>query len=59
MAITIMVLSAKYLTEADMDQLSGRPASIISRASLRATDPRGQFDLILNKQGVEAEARPL
>jgi hypothetical protein len=58
-AITIMILSAKYLTEADGDQLSGRRASIISRGSFRATDPRGQFHLILNQQGVEAEARPL
>ena len=39
-AIPIMVLTAKHLIEPDVDQLNGHVATIHSRGSIRATDPR-------------------
>jgi CheY-like chemotaxis protein len=53
-AIPIMVLTAKHLTEADIDQLSGHVSSIVKRGSTGAVDLLGQLQVVLNKRAVEA-----
>ena len=53
-AIPIMVLTAKHLTEADIDQLNGHVSSILKRGSTGAVDLLGQLQAVLNKRAVEA-----
>lgn len=53
-AIPIMVLTAKHLTGADMDQLNGRVSTILRRGSTGAADLVGQLQMVLNKRAVEA-----
>ena len=50
-AIPIMVLTAKHLTEADIDQLNDHVATILRRGSAGAVDVLGQLQVVLNKRG--------
>jgi CheY-like chemotaxis protein len=52
--IPIMVLTAKHLTRADIDQLNGHVSAILKRGSTGAVDLLGQLQTVLNKQVVEA-----
>jgi hypothetical protein len=49
-----MVLTAKHLTNADIDQLDGHVATILRRGSTGAVDLLGQLQVVLNKRAVEA-----
>ena len=49
--IPIMVLTAKHLTEADIDQLNGRVSTILKRGTTGAVDLLGQLQVILKKNG--------
>jgi CheY-like chemotaxis protein len=53
-SIPIMVLTAKHLTNADIDQLDGHVATILRRGSTGAVDLLGQLQVVLNKRAVEA-----
>jgi signal transduction histidine kinase/CheY-like chemotaxis protein len=53
-AIPIMVLTAKHLTEADIDQLNGHVSTILKRGSTGAVDLLGQLQAVLKKRKVEA-----
>jgi PAS domain S-box-containing protein len=48
--IPIVVLTAKHLTNADLDQLNDRVTSVLKRGSTGAIDVIGQLQVILNKQ---------
>ena len=50
--IPIMVLTAKNLTEADIEQLNGHVSTILKRGSTGSKDLLGQLQLILNKRAV-------
>jgi signal transduction histidine kinase/CheY-like chemotaxis protein len=52
-AIPIMVLTAKHLTGADIDQLNGRVSTILMRGSTEAGDLLGQLQSVLNKLAVK------
>jgi signal transduction histidine kinase/CheY-like chemotaxis protein len=49
--IPIMVLTAKHLTEADVDQLSGHVSAILRRPSAGAVDVLSQLQVVLKKGG--------
>ena len=51
-SIPIVVLTAKHLTEADIDQLNGHVSTIIRRGSTGAVDLLNQLRVILNKRAV-------
>jgi signal transduction histidine kinase/DNA-binding response OmpR family regulator len=51
-SIPIMILTAKHLTEADIDLLNGHVSTIIKRGSTGAVDLLNQLQLILNKRAV-------
>ncbi|HEV3103356.1 MAG TPA: response regulator [Candidatus Dormibacteraeota bacterium] len=53
-SLPVMVLTAKHLTEADIDQLNGHVSTIIRRGSSGAVDLIGQLHVVLNKKVVEA-----
>jgi CheY-like chemotaxis protein len=53
-AIPVIVLTAKHLTQADIDQLNGHVSTIIRRGSSGAVDLIGQLHVVLNKKVVEA-----
>jgi len=53
-SIPIMVLTAKHLTMADIDQLNGHVSTIIRRGSTGAVDLLNQLQVILNKRAVGA-----
>ena len=50
--IPIVVLTAKHLTNADLEQLNDRVSSVLKRGSTGAIDVIGQLQVILNKQAV-------
>jgi signal transduction histidine kinase/DNA-binding response OmpR family regulator len=52
-AIPIMVLTAKHLTEGDMDQLNGHVSTILRRGSTGAVDLLGQLQAVLNRRAVK------
>jgi CheY-like chemotaxis protein len=52
-AIPIMVLTAKHLTEADLDQLNRHVSTIVNRGSVGAGDLLGKLQLVLNKKGAK------
>jgi signal transduction histidine kinase/CheY-like chemotaxis protein len=51
--IPIMVLTAKQLTEGDIDQLNGHVATIVKRGSTGAVDLLGQLQVVLNKRAAK------
>jgi CheY-like chemotaxis protein/anti-sigma regulatory factor (Ser/Thr protein kinase) len=51
-SIPIMVVTAKHLTKADIDQLNGRVSTIIKRGSTGAVDLVKQLQAVLNKGAV-------
>jgi signal transduction histidine kinase/CheY-like chemotaxis protein len=51
-SIPIMVLTAKHLTEADIDLLNSHVSTIIRRGSTGAVDLLNQLQVILNKRAV-------
>jgi CheY-like chemotaxis protein len=53
-SLPVIVLTAKHLTEADIDQLNGHVSTIIRRGSSGAVDLIGQLHVVLNKKVVEA-----
>jgi CheY-like chemotaxis protein len=53
-SIPIMVLTAKHLTNADLDQLHGHVSTILKRGSSGAADVVKQLQVVLNKRPVEA-----
>jgi signal transduction histidine kinase/FixJ family two-component response regulator len=53
-SLPVMVLTAKHLTEADIDQLNGHVSTIIRRGSSGAVDLIGQLHVVLNTKVVEA-----
>jgi CheY-like chemotaxis protein len=52
-AIPIIVLTAKSLTRADIDQLNGHVSTILKRGSTGAVDLLVQLRVVLNRQAVE------
>ena len=52
-AIPIMVLTAKHLTEADIDQLNRHVSTIVRRGSMGAVDLLGKLQVILKNKAVE------
>ena len=52
-AIPIMVLTAKHLTEADIDQLNRHVSAIVRRGSVGAVDLLGKLQVILKNKAVE------
>ena len=51
-SIPIMVLTAKHLTEADIDQLNGHVSTVIRRGSTGAADVLKQLQVVLSKRPV-------
>jgi signal transduction histidine kinase/CheY-like chemotaxis protein len=51
-SIPIMVLTAKHLTEADIDLLNGHVSTVLRRGSTGAADVVHQLHVILNKRAV-------
>ncbi len=51
-SIPIMVVTAKHLTEADIDQLNGHVSTIIKRGSIGTVDLLKQLQAVLNKGAV-------
>lgn len=51
--IPIIVLTAKQLTEADLDQLDGHVSTVLSRGSIGAVDLLGELQVVLNKPAVK------
>ena len=53
-SIPIMVLTAKHLTEAEIEQLNRHVSAILRRGSTGAVDLLGQLEAVMNKQAVGA-----
>jgi len=51
--IPIMVLTAKHLTRADIDQLNGHVSTILKRGSTGSVDLLGQLNAVLTRRAVE------
>ncbi len=51
--IPIIVLTAKQLTDADLDQLDGHVSTILSRGSIGAVDLLGELQVVLNIPAVK------
>lgn len=52
-AIPIVVLTAKHLTAADMEQLDGRVSSVLRQGSTGAIDLIGELQVVLNRRAVK------
>jgi CheY-like chemotaxis protein len=52
-AIPIIVLTAKHLTEVDIDELNGHVATILKRGSTGAVDLLGHLQVVLNNTAVD------
>jgi CheY-like chemotaxis protein len=53
-AIPIVVLTAKHLTNSDIEQLSGRVSKVLRRGSTGAIDVIGELQVVLNRRAVLA-----
>jgi CheY-like chemotaxis protein len=52
-SIPILVLTAKHLTDADIDQLNGHVSTILKRGSTGAVDLLNQLQVVLNQRPVK------
>jgi PAS domain S-box-containing protein len=53
-AIPIVVLTAKHLTNSDIEHLSGRVSKVLRRGSTGAIDVIGELQVVLNRRAVRA-----